>query len=215
MLDHFKAIIFVKDCEGRYLFANRELERAVRTPAERIVGRTDHEIWQNEIADRFQSYDAKVLRERRGLEYEVIANVSGQPRTFLGFKFPLFTPAGELYGLCCIGADITDRKRTQDALTNAALAVSSAQGASVLQELVRYLATILEVDAAMIAVPGGAGGTARVHAFFLDGQVCENIDYAVAGTPCETVFGQTFRIYPSGVRERDHAARTRTRKWFE
>ena len=168
----------------------------MRTPAERIVGRRDHEIWQNEIADRFQSYDAKVLRERRGLEYEVIANVSGQPRNFLGFKFPLFTPAGELYGLCCIGADITDRKRTQDALANAALAVSSAQGTSVLPELVRYLATILEVDAAMVSVPAD-NGTARVHAFILDGQIC---DYTDIGLPhaCETVLGQAFRIYASG-----------------
>jgi PAS domain S-box-containing protein len=202
VLDHFKAVIFVKDCEGRYLFANRELERAVRTPAERIVGYTDRDIWQNEIAERFRANDAQVLKERRGVEFEVTAEVGGQLRTFLSFKIPLFTPAGELYGLCGISTDITDRKRTQDALTNAALAVSSAQGTSVLQELVRYLATILEVDAAMIAMPGGPGGTAHVHAFILDGHLCENIDYPVAGTPCESVFGQSFRIYPSGLRER-------------
>src|SRR4051794_24249377 len=41
VLEHTKAVIFVKDREGRYVFANRELERAVRMPAARIIGNTD------------------------------------------------------------------------------------------------------------------------------------------------------------------------------
>jgi PAS domain S-box-containing protein len=32
---------------------------------------------------------------------------------------------------------------------------------------------------------------------FVDGQVRENYDYALAGTPCEAVVGQGFRIFPS------------------
>jgi PAS domain S-box-containing protein len=203
VLDHSKAVVFVKDCEGRYLFANRELERAVRTPAQRIVGYTDPEIWQPEIAERFRMNDTQVLRERRAMEFEVTATVARQVRTFLTFKFPLFDAAGELYAVCGIATDITERKRTQDALTRAALAVSSAQGASVLQELVRYLATILETDGALISGPheDAAPGRMRVHAFYLDGNVEAGFDYDACGTPCEKVVGQSFRIYPANARE--------------
>jgi PAS domain S-box-containing protein len=201
VLDHSKAVVLVKDCEGRYLFANRELERAVRTPAQQIVGRLDHEIWQHEIAERFRTHDAQVLAEKRGIEFEITARVAQQQRTFLSFKFPLFGADGALYGLCGIATDITEHKRTQDALTDAALAVSSAQGASVLQELVRYIATILDVDAALVAERHDEPARMRVHAYYLDGELCENMEYERAGTPCEHVFGQSFRIYPSRVRD--------------
>ncbi|MGE5526191.1 MAG: PAS domain S-box protein [Rhodospirillaceae bacterium] len=204
VLDHTKAVIFVKDLEGRYVFANRELERVVRVPAEQIVGHTDHELWPPEVAQHFRANDAQVLRERSAIEFEVGAEVAHQQRTFLSFKFPLFGADGEPYAICGIATDITDRKRTQDALTSAALAVSSAQGATVFQELVRYLATILGMEAAFIAAPWPEGGDQchmRMHAFFLDGEVRENFDYPLAGTPCETVMGQSFRIYPSAVSE--------------
>ena len=203
VLDHTKAVIFVKDREGRYVFANRELERTVRMPAGQIVGRTDHEIWPPEVAAHFRANDAQVLRERTAIEFEVTVEVAHERRTFLSFKFPLFGADGEPYGLCGIATDITERKRTQDALTSAALAVSSAQGASVLQELVRYLATILVVDGALIATRHEEEAPYRmhVHALFLDGRIRENFSYALAGTPCEHVVGQVFRIYPSGLRE--------------
>ena len=34
---------------------------------------------------------------------------------------------------------------------------------------------------------------------YLDGEIRENFDYPKTGTPCSTVFAQSFRIYPSGV----------------
>ncbi|MDB5866019.1 MAG: histidine kinase [Betaproteobacteria bacterium] len=202
VLDHTKAVIFVKDRSGRYVFANRELERVVRMPAGRIMGRTDAELWPADVAAHFQANDAQVLRERSAAEFEVTADVGRQRKTFLSFKFPLFGADGEPYAVCGVATDITDPKRTQDALTNAALAVSSAQGSTVYQELVRYLATILEVDAAFIAAPHEPDSTQMcVHAFYLDGETQQNFEYPKAGTPCSLVIGQAFRIYPSGVQQ--------------
>ncbi|HEV7802053.1 MAG TPA: PAS domain-containing protein, partial [Burkholderiales bacterium] len=170
VLDHTKAVIFVKDRSGRYVFANRELERVARMPAERIIGHTDQELWPPEIAAHFQANDAQVIQQRTAAEFEVTAEVGHQRKTFLSFKFPLFAADGEPYAVCGVATDITDGKRTQDALTKAALAVSSAQGPTVYQELVRYVATILEVDAAFIAAPHEADGTQMcVHAFYFDG----------------------------------------------
>jgi two-component system, cell cycle sensor histidine kinase and response regulator CckA len=200
VLDHTKAVIFVKDREGRYVFANRELERVVRMPAERIIGHTDQELWPPDVAAHFQANDAQVLQQKSAAEFEVTADVGRQRRTFLSFKFPLFGIDGEPYALCGVATDITDPKRTQEALTNAALAVSSAQGSSVYHELVRYLATILEVECAVISAPHESDDAQMcVRAFYLDGELKENFEYPKTGTPCSTVFAQSFRIYPSGV----------------
>ena len=201
VLDHTKAIIIVKDLAGRYVFANREFERATRMAAERVIGYSDNELWPPEHVAQFVSHDTEVFATRTATEYELTATIARQRKTFLAWKFPLFKSDGEPYAICGVATDITDRKRTQDALTKAALAVSSAEGATVFQELVRYLATILEVDAAFIAVPSpdDAARSMQSNAFFFDGEIRENFTYVLAGTPCETVVDRTFRIYPSGV----------------
>jgi len=198
VLQHTKPLIFVKDRDGRYIFVNHELERVVRRPAQEIIGRTDHELWRNELAERFRRNDLLVLEQRQAIEFQETDTFGGQQRTFLSFKFPLFDADGTPYAVCGIATDISERKQLEDALRGAALAVSSAQGATVFQELVRYLATTLKLDCALIAVPSSnAACDMRVLAFVLDGEIRENFEYAIAGTPCETVVGRSFRIYPS------------------
>jgi len=202
ILDHAKPVIFVKDLAGRYIFVNHELERAVRRPARDVMGRTDHELWRQELADRFRANDLKVIRQRQAVEFEVTDTYGGQERTYVSFKFPLCDQDGAPYAVCGIAMDISERKEIEDALRNAALAVSSAQGATVFQELARYLATTLKMECAFIAVTvADRPGMMRVLAFLLDGELKENFDYPISGTACETVFGQTFRIYPSRLGE--------------
>jgi len=96
--------------------------------------------------------------------------------------------------------DARQHSLTEDALAAAALAVSSARGPTLFQELVRYLAKTLDVDCAFISSPHeDAPCSMRVFAFVLDGEIRENFEYPLAGTPCETVIGQHFRIYPKGL----------------
>jgi two-component system cell cycle sensor histidine kinase/response regulator CckA len=99
-------------------------------------------------------------------------------------------------------SDDPKRALAVDALASAALAVSRGHGPTLFQELVRYLAATLEVECAFIASPHeDAPCSMRVFAFFLDGRVRENFEYPLSGTPCETVVGQTFRIYRTRLRE--------------
>jgi PAS domain S-box-containing protein len=94
-------------------------------------------------------------------------------------------------------------ERNEEALRSAALAVSSAEGGAVYRELVRYLAETLMVDLAFIALPVESDcGRLRMLAFYLDGSIVEDFEYDLSGTPCETVLGQQFRIYPSRLQER-------------
>ncbi|HSN40253.1 MAG TPA: PAS domain S-box protein, partial [Burkholderiales bacterium] len=202
ILDNTSAVVFAKDSGGRYIFANRELQRMVRLSGEHILGRTDLEIWPPDLAERFRRNDLQVIEQRRSIRFEEAAAFDGRERTFLSFKFPLFGADGIPYAVGGIATDISDRKRVEDALRSAALAVSGAEGASVFQELVRYLATILDVDIAIIATYHESDRRRmHVRAFCLDGQISQNFDYPLSGTPCETVIGQAFRIYPSRLQE--------------
>jgi PAS domain S-box-containing protein len=87
-------------------------------------------------------------------------------------------------------------------LRAAALAVSSARGEQVFDELVRYLAEILRVDVAMIAVYVDADPSRmRTLATMLDGRMLARYEYALAGSPCRHVVGNEFRFVPSGIRD--------------
>ncbi len=98
--------------------------------------------------------------------------------------------------------NLRDHSRTEDALRNAALAVSSAAGEGVFRELVRSIATILDVEIAFIAMPKPDDpGTLRMLAYYMDGRIVEDFEYPIANTPCETVVGRQFQVYPSGLLE--------------
>jgi PAS domain S-box-containing protein len=93
--------------------------------------------------------------------------------------------------------------RTQEALRNAALAVSSAAGEGVFRELVRALAAILDVEIAFIALSKPPDRCMLgMLAYYADGRMIDDFEYPIAGTPCETVVGRQFRCYPSGLKER-------------
>ncbi|MGE5088114.1 MAG: PAS domain S-box protein [Candidatus Levyibacteriota bacterium] len=95
------------------------------------------------------------------------------------------------------------RTRVEQAMRRAALAVSAAEGEALFADLVRSLAEILAVDIAFIALPSPADARRlRMLAFYVDGRMIEDFEYALAGTPCEQVLGQEYRFFPCGLAER-------------
>src|SRR5574341_1089524 len=87
-----------------------------------------------------------------------------------------------------------------EALREAALAVSTAEGEHVFEQLVAALARILRVDFALISVYVEPQRThLRTLATFYGGRQARNVEYPLAGTPCEQAIGRTFGFFPKGV----------------
>jgi PAS domain S-box-containing protein len=208
VLENTVAMVFVKDFDGRYTYVNRRFCELVGWDPQGWQGKRDADVFPPEVVERLRADDRRVIESRTALEVEERLVIQGVPCIYMAIKFPLLTTDGMPYAICGIATDITDRMRTEDALRSAALAVSSAEGDALFQELTRYLATTLGVECAFIARCSTPDhdhvATLSVYA---NGTFEPNIDYALAGTACGTVVGQEFRYIRSGVHQRYPADR--------
>lgn len=115
IVDNMTAAIYVKDVQGRYVLCNRTASESLGLTSEQIVGKTDADLLPD-LAEQFHAADEKVFASGRPLEYDETLLFQGEERTFFTVKFPLFDPDGKPFALCGISTDITQRKRTEQAL---------------------------------------------------------------------------------------------------
>lgn len=108
-------LAWMKDAEGRYIYANEAAEKAFRIERAKLYGKTDNEIFAPEIAETFIENDRQVLANRDGLQVvEVLPDEAGEPVYSLVSKFPI---GGNGDGPLLIGGmaiDITEQRKAQE-----------------------------------------------------------------------------------------------------
>jgi PAS domain S-box-containing protein len=129
ILDHSPAVISLKDPAGRYLVVNREFETLTGASAAEAVGKSDHDLFAPRLADVYRANDAQVLAHQRGLEFEETFVRGDSTCVYHAIKFPLLGGDGLPYASCAIAIDVTERKRTEDALRIARLEAERANRA--------------------------------------------------------------------------------------
>ena len=108
--------VYLKDNEGRYLFANeRVLELYGRTATE-VVGKTDAELLPADVAQRLMAIDRFVLdsMSRQACE-EIVVGADGQERHYWSIKLPLVRP-GQPPCLIGFSTEITELLRLRQTL---------------------------------------------------------------------------------------------------
>jgi two-component system, sensor histidine kinase and response regulator len=112
ILESVDAAIYLKDKEGRYLFANRRVCEVFGHPLSAIIGTRDDSYFDPESAARIHQNDLQVLTEGKTLKTEEtnFQLHTDTVATYLSVKLPLRNDAGEIYALCGISTDITEQK---------------------------------------------------------------------------------------------------------
>ncbi len=119
IIDNSKAVIFVKDLEGRYLLINSRFEELFHVRRESITGKTDYDLFSKERADAFRDFDRRVLAAGTALEAEELIPQDGRLHTYISIKAPLCDKAGKAYAVCSISTDLTERKQLEEHLRQA------------------------------------------------------------------------------------------------
>ena len=113
-------MIWLKDPDGVYLDCNTIFERLYGASRKDIIGKTDYDFVDRELADFFREHDRKALDAGMSCSNEewITFADDGHRALFDTVKTPMFDADGKLLGVLGIARDITERKQIEEALQN-------------------------------------------------------------------------------------------------
>ena len=113
-MQHLPGLAWVKDLQGRYVYANDAAVKALRTPREELYGKTDEEILPSDTAAQFKDNDQRALACGTGVQViETLEREDGVLHHSLVSKFPILGADGQPLLVGGMAIDVTDRMRAE------------------------------------------------------------------------------------------------------
>ena len=131
LMDSIPDLIYYKDQEGLYLGCNRAFMEYHQLSREAIIGRSDFDLFPEEVAQSYRSKDqlaAETGHFRSGLQWVTAAD--GVRLAMDTIKIPYCSPEGDVIGVIGVSRDVTAMKEAQESLAKAAREWSAAMDAS-------------------------------------------------------------------------------------
>jgi PAS domain S-box-containing protein len=182
ILNKSTACIFAKDLEGRYLLINHQFEQLFHVSRERVIGKTDHDIFPADMAAAFQENDRKVLASGAAISFQELVPQDDGSHYYIADKFPMLSDEGVPEALCGIATDISEMKRVEDKLR-------------VSLKEIEDLKSALD-EHAIVAITDSEGQITYVNDKFC----------AISGYSREELLGQDHRIINSGHHSKEFMA---------
>lgn len=114
-IDDQPATAWMKDFEGRYIYANTTAKKVYARSAEELLGKTDFDFFPKDIAQKLRENDDRVRQSGETLDsIEEIPDSTGEVRHWQVWKFPFRDALGRAF-VGGLGFDITARKKAEQA----------------------------------------------------------------------------------------------------
>ncbi|MGR5168757.1 sensor domain-containing protein [Vibrio astriarenae] len=113
---------WIKDLNGVYVQCNAAVEKAWQKPLSSIIGKTDYEIFDRDLADKFLITDniALTTGKQHIVEECARANSDGQEIWLETIKSPVVDEDGNIIGVSGMTRNVTRRKQVENQLALAA-----------------------------------------------------------------------------------------------
>lgn len=112
ILDATDDIIHIKDCEGRYLYANRKAHEFFGlAPGDLHLHHNRELLADAQAVDVIERHEQQVLQSGRRIvmQKQVLQQSTGIEHTYLTVKMPLRDRAGQVNAICTLMTDVTSR----------------------------------------------------------------------------------------------------------
>ncbi len=120
VLQHTDVLVYAKDLDGRFVMTNPALEQLTQFDGG-LIGRTDHDLFEAEIADVYRRNDRHILASgERQVFSEDLDHPDGSTHTYRSTKFPLVDDSGTVIGIGGVSTDITELVAARAALERSA-----------------------------------------------------------------------------------------------
>jgi PAS domain S-box-containing protein/putative nucleotidyltransferase with HDIG domain len=109
-------LIWLKDRDGIYLSCNTMFERFFGVREANMVGKTDYDFVDRELADSFREHDRAAMAAGKPTSKEDWITFADDGHRCLmdAIKAPVYDAQGALIGVLGIGRDITERKQAEE-----------------------------------------------------------------------------------------------------
>ena len=109
-------LVWMKDSNGVYLTANQRFESLVGKSSSEILGKTDYDFFDRELADFFRQKDKEAIAAGKPVmnEEEISFADDGHREMVETIKTPIYDTEGHNTGVLGIARNITDRKLAEE-----------------------------------------------------------------------------------------------------
>ncbi len=108
IINNSKALIYVKDLDGRYSLVNQNWCDEVGLKEEDVIGKKAETLFAKEPVDQWREIDLQVVNSGAPIHYEEEIELRTGKRYFMSNKFPIRNKRGEIQAVCGISTDITE-----------------------------------------------------------------------------------------------------------
>ena len=118
LIDTIPDLVWLKDPDGVYLACNRSFGRVFGATEAEIVGKTDYDFVDRELADFFRENDRAAVAAGATVmsEEEVTFAADGHRALLETLKTPMYDKEGTLVGVLGIGRDIIEKREREGQL---------------------------------------------------------------------------------------------------
>ena len=132
LLESTADFIYMKDREGRYVFANSSAAHSVGMSPQEIIGKDDRALFPEEHARHIMEKDRQIMASGISEVFEETRGYAGGVRHLHSSKNVCRDSSGAVIGIVGISRDITELKRAEEALNSSELNAAGARMANAL-----------------------------------------------------------------------------------